>query len=252
MKLAVITGASRGLGAAIAEGFIDKGYGLITVSRQENEALKRKASESQSLYAHFNCDLASPDQQLSTLEAIIHLLQEWGTAEALYLINNAGVVEPIEVVGEMGTEDLQRLMTVNILAPMVMTNGFVKAFTQEKLTVVNVSSGAALHPTHGWSAYGSSKAAVNLFTETAALEAQHIDAPHTFIAYNPGIMDTEMQGVIRSSGKQAFKDVEKFQGFKENGQLRSPEVVAQALIDLLIDKDPENGRIYNVNELLDK
>ncbi|WP_229672363.1 SDR family NAD(P)-dependent oxidoreductase [Pullulanibacillus camelliae] len=247
----IVTGASRGLGAAIAEQFMDRGFAVITVARRENEPLKQKAQKLKLSYAHLTCDLSQFDGQQDLTRQLKPTLDKMGDLEALYVVNNAGVVEPVERVGKMSPLEMKRLIDINVLAPMVLTNHLVQLFPTTPLMIVNVTSGAAQHARHGWSAYSSSKAALNVFTETAALESKATGAPHTFIAYNPGIMDTDMQGVIRSSDSQAFQDVERFQEFKEKGMLRSPERVARALVSLVLDnRDIKNGQIYDVNDLL--
>ncbi|HET7579122.1 MAG TPA: (S)-benzoin forming benzil reductase [Bacillales bacterium] len=250
MELAIVTGASRGLGAAVAEQFLDRGMGLYTLARNENKDLKERAKKHNLPYAHFTSDLSSPDGQLKVLDEVIQAMQELKEVEKIYLVNNAGMVDPVEVIGNIDPQDLQRLLNLNVLAPMVMTNRFVHDYPSLPLFFVNVTSGAANRPVHGWSAYGSSKAALNLYTETAAVENQENEAPHTFIAFNPGVMDTEMQGVLRSTEKESFRDVERFRGLKEKGALRSPKVVAEALLHLVLTGNAENGRIYDVSEFL--
>ncbi|HEU5138397.1 MAG TPA: SDR family NAD(P)-dependent oxidoreductase [Bacillales bacterium] len=250
MDLAIVTGASRGLGAAVAERFLDQGIGLYTVARKENEHLKNRAEQEKLQYAHFKCDLSSPDQQLEVLDKITESLGQLKDIKNVYVVNNAGVVEPVEAIGKIEPGDLQRLLNLNVLAPMVITNRLVQDYPSLPMFFVNVTSGAANRPVHGWSAYGSSKAALNLYTQTAAEENDTGHAPHTFIAFNPGVMDTEMQGVLRSSEKESFRDVERFRGLKEKGQLRDPDTVAEALFGLIFKGNVENGRIYDVNELL--
>jgi benzil reductase ((S)-benzoin forming) len=89
-----------------------------------------------------------------------------------------------------------------------------------------------------------------MFTETAALEQQTAGSSHKIIAFSPGVMDTDMQDVIRSSAKEDFHDLEKFQTYKEKGMLRDTDTVANALIDLLLKKEIESGKIYYVNDLI--
>jgi len=251
LKGVIVTGASKGLGASIAEKFMDRGFAVITIARHENEQLKQKAEQQGSPYVHLTFSLSLFDELQALVKQLKPTLDTLGELDVLYVVNNAGVVEPIERVGQMDVLEMKQLIDINVLAPMVLTNHLVHLFPTMPLVIVNVTSGAAQRASYGWSAYGSSKAALNLFTETAALEGEASGTPHTFIAYSPGIMDTDMQGVIRSSNRYAFQDVEKFREFKEKGLLRNPEHVAGALIRLLLDDgDVKNGRIYTVDELL--
>lgn len=250
MEIAIVTGASRGFGAATAEKFLEKGIGLYTLARNENHELKEKAENKHLTYAHFQCDLSSLEGQSQVLDDITREIKKLDGLNQIYVVNNAGIVDPIEVVGRINPDDLERILNLNVLAPMVITNRLVHDFPGTPLFVINVTSGAANRPMHGWSAYGSSKSALNLYTRTAALESEEGGSSHTFIAFNPGVMDTEMQGVIRSTDEDSFKDVGRFRRLKEKGELRKPEEVAYALFSLIFNGNVENGEIYDVSELL--
>lgn len=248
MKYAVVTGASKGLGASIAERVLREQFGLISVSRNENLTLKKLADENGLFYKHESCDLTSRSETEQAFSAIAEMVFSSSDNEVL-LVNNAGVVEPIDQVGDLDHEGIETSLQVNVAAPMYTTNLFLQKANGTKLTIVNVTSGAAERPVQGWSVYCSTKAALNMFTKTVAVEQNHTGNA-TIIGYSPGIMDTDMQGVIRSSTEHAFQEVHKFIAFKENGMLRSTSVVADALIDLLITDELENGKIYSVNNLL--
>ncbi|MBY0123671.1 (S)-benzoin forming benzil reductase [Bacillus sp. S/N-304-OC-R1] len=248
MKLAIITGASKGLGASIAERMISEKIGIITVSRTENEGLKEKASANQVFYRHFPCNLAVTDEIEATFQTILSLLDS-EKPELVYVINNAGVIEPIATAGSLNHQALIQNVTVNLVAPMMITN-ILLSKAAAKLRIANVSSGAAERPIQGWSAYCSTKAGLNMFTATAAVEQATAGAPHEMIAFSPGIMDTDMQGTIRSSSKEAFHDLEKFKEYKEAGMLRPAETVGNALVSLLLREEIENGKVYHVNDLL--
>lgn len=248
MKYAVVTGASKGLGSSIAKRVLHEQFGLISISRNENPALKQLAGENGLFYKHLTCDLTNSrdtEQAFSTAAEIIFSSKE----NEVLLVNNAGMVEPIDRVGSLDHEAINMSLQLNIAAPMFATNLFLHKANGTKLTVVNVTSGAAERPVHGWSVYCSTKAALNMFTKTVAVEQNH-SGYATIIGYSPGIMDTDMQGIIRSSNEHAFQEVNKFIAYKENGMLRSTSVVADALIDLLLTEDVENGKIYSVNNLL--
>jgi benzil reductase ((S)-benzoin forming) len=141
---------------------------------------------------------------------------------------------------------------VNLAAPVLICNLFLNKAEENgtMLYIANVTSGAAERPVHGWSMYCSTKAAINMFTQTAALELNNRRSPSKIIAYSPGIMDTGMQKTIRSSTQEAFIEVGKFREFKEKNMLKSPGEVGEALVRLLLDGELENGRVYHVNELL--
>ncbi|WP_284522309.1 SDR family NAD(P)-dependent oxidoreductase [Cytobacillus pseudoceanisediminis] len=176
------------------------------------------------------------------------LLQE-KQPETLYVFNNAGVIDPIGTAGNLDHAALIQNAHVNLIAPIMISNILMREVSSE-MTIVNITSGAAERPIQGWSAYCSTKAGINMFTETAALELQTAGSSHKVIAFSPGVMDTAMQGTIRSSAKEAFHDLEKFQAYKEKGMLRDTETVANALVDLLLQKEIESGKVYYVNDLI--
>ncbi|KAB2334783.1 (S)-benzoin forming benzil reductase [Cytobacillus depressus] len=248
MRFAIITGASKGLGASIAERMITEKVGVIAVSRTENAELKEKASVNQVFYQHFSCNLAVPEEVEKCFHEILSLLDS-KKPEITYVINNAGAIDPITTVGTLDHQALVQNVNVNLTAPMVITNTLLK-LRGSKLKIVNVSSGAAERPIQGWSAYCSTKAGLNMFTETAAAELQTAGSDHEIIAFSPGIMDTDMQSTIRSSSKEAFFDLEKFKEYKEQGLLRPAETVANALVNLLFGDQVESGKIYRVNDLI--
>lgn len=250
MKYAIVTGASRGLGASAARQFISEGIPVISVSRNENIDLKKAADQAGSGYSHYSCDLSSAQQVQSVFAQICE--DVFNDAETVYVINNAGVIEPIEVAGELDASLVQTNIQVNLTAPILISNLFLQKAkeTGTRVIITNVTSGAAERPIQGWSIYCSTKAAVNMFTMTAGLELESNGSSSKVIAFSPGIMDTDMQVTIRSSSEESFADVNTFRNYKESGSLRSPDTVAGALVKLVLAENLENGKIYKVNDLL--
>lgn len=246
-KFAVVTGDSRGLGKAVSSLFLESGIGVIGLSRNRNLELEEIAEENHCFYKHLPMDLANIQSIEENFPAIADTLLEQ-EATTVYLINNAASVEPIERAENVKQTDLLRHFQLNAVAPMTLTNLLLK-FASEKgmlLRIAMITSGAAVRPTSGWSAYCSSKASINMYTQTVALEQDETNTGHKIIAFSPGIMDTEMQAVIRSSSASAFSGVKTFQQYKENNALRNPALIASVLIDILFDEGMVNGKIYDV------
>lgn len=252
MNYAIITGTSRGLGASIAKQLLEEGTEVIGIARTENNDLTNYSSERSAEYHHLNCDLNNVEEVETIFSAIAQDIFQEGT-KSVILINNAGVVEPVNRAGQYQTKELVKHVNINLVSPMTAVNIFMKAAetTGIPLTAVNVTSGAADRSVYGWSAYGSTKAGLNRFTSTVALEQEEKETGNKVILFNPGIMDTEMQESIRSTDAEAFQDVEKFKQYKESDSLRSPDAVADLLISLL-EKEPEleNGKNYSVYDYL--
>ncbi|MEH7110102.1 (S)-benzoin forming benzil reductase [Bacillus sp. JJ1764] len=251
MKYAIVTGASKGLGEAIAKRMINEKIAVVSVSRTENDRLKKWALEKGVDYIHLSCNLSLEKEVQEVFMEIAHLIFQNDPNELL-IFNNAGVIEPIHTVGNLDQTPIMRNIQINLIAPIYITNLFLgKAQqTDTKVQVINITSGAAVRPIEGWSIYCSSKAGLNMFTQTAAQEQKELNTHHKIIAFSPGIMDTDMQAQIRSSSEDAFKELEKFKEFKEKNMLRKTDVVADALVNLVLCGDVESGKIYNVNDLL--
>ncbi|RIW32762.1 (S)-benzoin forming benzil reductase [Bacillus salacetis] len=250
MVYAIITGASRGLGAAAAKQLLAEAN-VISVSRAENEDLRNLAENSDREYIHYTCDLADSSEVQSVFKKIADSVfkQE---PDAIYLINNAGMVDPIETAGNLDEEKTAASVNVNLLAPMIISNIFLEKAeaSDARLVIANVSSGAGSRPIQGWGVYCSTKAGINMFTQTAALELENRSSRHKIFAFSPGVMDTDMQSTIRSASKSAFNDIETFKKYKEEGMLRDADTVAGALIKVLRSETIENGKIYQINALL--
>lgn len=252
MKYAIITGTSRGLGAEIAKQLVENEIEVIGIARTENQELANYSSQLNAEYHHLNCDLSNIEEVETVFSAIAQDIFQEGTKNVI-LINNAGVVEPINRAGQYQVGELAQHVNINLVAPMSAVNIFMKASeaTGIPLTAVNVTSGAADRSVYGWSAYGSTKAGLNRYTSIVALEQEEKQTGNKAILFNPGIMDTEMQGSIRSNETEAFKDVEKFKQYKESNSLRNPSVVANLLVSILgKQKDIENGKNYSVYDYL--
>ncbi|WP_082234763.1 (S)-benzoin forming benzil reductase [Halobacillus massiliensis] len=254
MKYAVVTGDSRGIGEAIAEEYLKQGTHVIGVSRNSNPDLKQVAETHQVSYTHIRLDLSKPNELSDGIEQICELVFKDDT-EHVYLVNNAGVIEPINPVGSLDEAAVSRHFQINISAPILFVNKFLKkANTQQtSTTIVNITSGAAEKTIHGWSVYSSAKAAINRFTETAAFEQEKAGCQHIILAFSPGVVDTDMQGEIRTSSEEDFAEVENFKKLKEEGKLRSPQTVAQVLMKLLASPEKiQNGHVHKLYDLIEE
>ncbi|MCA0150295.1 (S)-benzoin forming benzil reductase [Rossellomorea vietnamensis] len=251
MDYAIVTGATRGLGESVARLFIEKGIGILNISRSDNDSLQKLAREKEVSYEFFPCDLSQSGQTEAVFREVGAKVFGSG-AKTIYVVQNAGVVTPINTSGEVENEAMETSVHVNLLSPMIATNELLKAAkgSESKMIMVNISSGAGSRPVYGWSTYCATKAGVNMLTETVSLELSNTHSRHQVIAFSPGVMDTDMQGEIRSSSKEAFAEVESFQRYKEEGMLRSTDTVADALVTLITKTDIESGKLYHVNDLL--
>ncbi|WP_339184791.1 (S)-benzoin forming benzil reductase [Oceanobacillus sp. FSL W7-1293] len=250
METAIITGASKGLGASVAKLFLESGINVIGISRTDNTKLYDYAKQNNATYHFIACDLSEQASLQKACKSVDEMLFH-ETLSKVYLINNAGLVDPIDRAENIEIDDLMKQVQINTVAPMALTNHFLKKASEHhvQLLAAVVTSGAAEKPKYGWSVYCSTKASINMYTQVAAIEQEGTE--HAVIAFSPGVMDTEMQETIRSSSQEAFKDVDSFRALKENNLLRGTDIIGGVLIDILMDdENVENGKIYDVREYI--
>ncbi|WP_284139522.1 MULTISPECIES: (S)-benzoin forming benzil reductase [unclassified Virgibacillus] len=246
MELAIITGTSKGLGEAVATLFIENGIHVIGIARNANVRLQQLAVQHDVSYTHLTCDLGEGEQLKQAVAAIREEVKHMDL-NTIFLINNAAVVGPVNQAMYVEHERLSNHVHVNLVAPMSLTNACLELATTQGIPLYAsiVTSGAAERPVYGWSAYCSTKAAVNMFVQTVGLEQAEQDSHHRVIAFNPGIMDTEMQVTIRDSSSEEFIDIEKFKNYKKQNLLQDPLTVADALFNVMKNRSMlENGKIY--------
>ncbi|MBM6618809.1 (S)-benzoin forming benzil reductase [Bacillus suaedaesalsae] len=251
MNYYIVTGASKGLGQSIVNLLFKKGNTVFAVSRSINHELVKKAKDLEVTLHWHTVNVGHIDETESVFNTIFERVNI-DEIDSITLINNAGVIEPINTVGSMESNEIKMNVETNLLAPMVWTNLFLEN-TQALNTskrVVNVSSGAANNPYSGWSVYCSTKAGLDMFTKTVGLEQGKEQYPATVISFSPGIMDTTMQTTIRSKSKEQFETIDIFKSYKEEGMLRTTDYVGSVLLNLLDSSEIENGKVYDIKQLI--
>ena len=226
MHYYLITGASQGLGRALAEAILERPDTQVL-------GISRHATIEHERYQHQPLDL-------SDIEAVEHNLGKiFGPrpdAQSLTLINNAGTLGEIGYVGELPNEHFQFVFDLNVVAPTMLMNTFLSAYGHLghlPRTVLNITSGAAQRPVDGWAAYCASKAALNSLSETAQKEQDLRGSGVRVWALAPGVVDTAMQEHIRTAEVAQFSEQEKFAGLHNEGQLQAPEDVAARILSWL-------------------
>lgn len=255
MKVFIITGASRGLGLAVANTLVDQGEALqlICIARRENPELTEKAGNNGVSLNFLEADLAELGELDTLMDKAFSLVNK-DAVKGIYLINNAGTVEPIAPLEKCSHVDIKKNIDINLSAPLILSSAFIR-HTRNMNTekrVVTVSSGASKRAIYGWSAYCSAKAGVNLFTACAAEEEKDHEHGVSFAAFSPGVMDTDMQVTIRSSSRENFKPVDDFRGLKEEGKLRPANVVADKLLQVLLATEFPNGEFVDIKDLMEE
>lgn len=152
-------------------------------------------------------------------------------------INNAGVLEPIRPVRGVSADELRHHLDVNVVGVLNGTRAFVDHLRGREGggVLVNISSGAARNAYEGWGAYCAGKAAVDRLTEVVALE--EAESGLKAYALAPGVVDTDMQELIRQQEAEDFPTVEIFRQMKEDDSFSSMDDVAKGMLDLVFGND---------------
>lgn len=249
MDLYIVTGASRGIGEALAVQLLEEGHKVYAISRSGNSALSRLA-QGTSQFTDVRADL-SDTKMIPDLLANILDAKNIASARSVTLINNAGLLNPIGPIGdkELDSEQLAMQMTVNLVAPMVIVNCFIQQladFTGEQ-RILNISSGAGQKPYFGWGGYCTSKAGLDMFTRCVGLEQASKNNRVKIISVAPGVVDTDMQTQIRGTSQEEFRDVERFIKLKEEGMLASAQDTARNLLAKLEAVVPQ-GAVLDIRD----
>jgi len=243
-KVLILTGSSRGLGAALLDEYQNNGYFVYHCSRSLPQEDSTEGSK------HFQISLNDFDAIEKFLDDVFGA-EQTQAAERLVLINNAGRLGQSRALKDIDPNDLDNTIGLNLTAAMLLTSKFLKAFESSKkeISIINISSGAANSTIHGWSAYSASKAGMNAMTKTVALELSQREAESRIISIYPGIIDTAMQAEIRATDSKDFPSVQRFVDFKENEELVTAEGVAAKIFYLDEVLKPESGSIIDVRTI---
>lgn len=190
-KVALVTGASRGIGAAAARQYASQGAQVVLVARS-GDAIAEIAQEIDGVA--IAGDVADPSLMR---EAVGSAVSEFGGLD--YLVNNAGILEPISHLEALDPADFAKVMAINING---VFNGVHAALPAMKArgggVIVTLSSGAAQGPMEGWGHYCVSKAAVHMLTR--AIHKEHEGSGIYALGLSPGTVATQMQIDIKASG----------------------------------------------------
>ncbi|SAI42056.1 short chain dehydrogenase [Bordetella ansorpii] len=233
--IAILTGASRGLGAALARGLARPGVRLVTLARRDDAELAEFARAQGAELQQVKVDLSDLSATQRTADQIARQLPH--DARRYLLINNAGTVQPVSpCAGLTDAASITQAFNLNVSAVMLLTARFLQAVRgmQADRRVLNISSGAGRNPNAGWGVYCATKAALDMYTRV--LKQEQGDDGVRAVSLAPGIVDTDMQETIRGSDPASFPALAKFQEFKTAGQLASPADVATRILAYL-DRD---------------
>ena len=233
-KVAVVTGASRGLGQRLAIRLAGHGAAVVLIARSEAalEATARRIVENGGRTEVLPADLSDP----LALDAVIPRASRMGTPSIL--VNAAGVFGPIQLINDSDPREWIETLMVNMVSHYLTCRAFVGGMIDQGWgRIVNVTSANALHPPGALhSAYGTSKAALNHFTRHLAAEVEGSGVTANVI--HPGDVKTEMWADIRAKAKRLGPLAEPFEQWAdwvEQTGGDDPEKAADLVINLMGD-----------------
>ncbi|GAA2044524.1 SDR family oxidoreductase [Catenulispora yoronensis] len=227
--VAVITGASQGLGLALARSLAERGWSLVIDARtaQKLAAADYELSKLTTVIAIAG-DVTDDDHRADLAEAAANL------GGASLLVNNASALggSPLPALADFPVPDLRTTFAVNVLAPLALAQLLLPQLRQHGGEIVNISSDAAVEPYAGWGGYGASKAALDHASAILGLEEPKVRV----WAVDPGDLRTQMH-------QDAFPG-------EDISDLPLPETVVPGFLRLIDERRP-SGR-YQASDLLPK
>jgi len=219
MKLALISGGSRGLGAELCRQYAAAGFELLEFSRRAPHPFS------------VACDFSEPLSAARTVAERLAPFAARADLTELVVLSNAAMLDPVGPVSRKAPAVVLANLNANLVSAILFMGEAIRAFQAHpaRKTVVSLSSGAALKGRAGWSLYCAAKAGLDNFIRAVALEQELESVPFRALSIDPGVMDTDMQADIRSTSPEDFPTVERFHALLREGELRTPQQIAGAI-----------------------
>ena len=225
---AIVTGHTRGVGAALAEQLLSRDIAVLGLSRSRNIALAQRFPQT---LEEIEVDLADPSRvaQWLTGDALSRFVEG---AHSVLLFNNAGTVQPVGPIDTQDAGAIASAVGLNVATPLMLASAVAKvSVAASDRRIAHISSGAARNAYPGWSIYCATKAALDHHARAVVLDTNRA---LRICSVAPGVIDTDMQAEIRGTGKEQFPLRERFEELKRNGQLSTPAACATQLIDFVL------------------
>lgn len=249
-QLYILTGHSRGMGAAIAARLLAPGHVVIGLSRRTNEALAKQAAVRGATLEQWAVDLADA---LPAAQRLRDTLASFDTQEfeRVVLINNAGAMDSPSALRDADLAGLAKTLRIDLEATALLCAAFLdatRAWSGQR-QVLNISSGLGRRAMASSAAYCAAKAGMDHLTRCLALEEAQVPNGARVLSLAPGVIDTEMQVQLRAADERAFPDRERFVALQRDGQLSSADAAAARVLACLERPDFGESPIGDVREL---
>ena len=256
-QLFILTGASRGMGLAMAQQLLQPGHTLICMARNSNSQLTA-AVPAGAMLEQWTVDLSEPAPAAQQLHAWL-AGQSAGRYASATLINNAGVIPRIAPLSACASAqdmaDQARALRVGLEAPMLLTAAFLGATEgwgarphAVARKVLNISSGLGRRAMASQAAYCAAKAGMDHFTRCLALDEAAKAHGASVCSLAPGVIDTDMQIQLRGASAADFPDVQNFAALKSGGMLTTPAAAAARVLAWLERADFGSNPVADVRD----
>jgi benzil reductase ((S)-benzoin forming) len=224
---AIVTGHTKGLGAALAANLLARGVPVLGIARSRAPELRAAYPD---LFEEAELDLANSAALSVWLDGAV-LGRYLDGSGAVLLLNNAGMVSPVGPLDEQDPQAVLRAVVLNVAAPMALAAAVVRASGGAQRRILHISSGAARNAYPGWSVYCATKAALDHHARAVALDGER---GIRICSLAPGVIDTGMQAEIRATPVDRFPLRQRFVELKETGTLVDPDECAEQMVDYLL------------------
>lgn len=233
--LTILTGASRGMGLAMAQQLLQPGGTLLCISRHTQPALAELVDTiDDATLAQWALDLADGAAASAQLARWLTLFLD-DEFDSATLINNAALIPSIAPLRDVRADEIASVLRVGLEAPMQLTAAFLRATSHWSgaRKVLNISSGNGRRAMASQACYSAAKAGMDHYSRVVAIEEAMKPNGAKICSLAPGIIDTDMQTQLRNADANAFPDQKVFIDYKNSGQLLSPEAAARRVLAYL-------------------
>jgi benzil reductase ((S)-benzoin forming) len=229
--LVIITGHSSGLGRALLDLCLKDQTHVLGIARRRLDLQHPRLRQIQA-------DFGAQDHSIEQVLQPFSLLDSDENAfRTVTLVNSAGTVQPIGMVGRLDAGSIATSIHTNLTVPLQLCNWLLRRFPKQRLRLAQISSGASHKPYAGWGVYCSSKAGLRMASQVIAAEAEAAGRDLRVVVYEPGVLDTPMQTELRKETAENFPQVDRFRQLQITGQLVAPEDSARELWQILTSPD---------------